>query len=148
MDYLILRYSNPYGERQSPYGKQGIIPIFLNKINTGENPTIFGDGSAIRDYIYIKDAVNATLSVFEKDIEDKIFNIGSGRGASVNDIVTVISEVTGKTICPLYKNDAGVYIKKIILDISKIKNATGWSPSTGLFEGVQKTWDWIRNENI
>jgi len=148
MDYLILRYSNPYGERQSPYGKQGIIPIFLNKIKTGETPTIFGDGSAIRDYIYIEDAVNATLLLFEKNIEDKIFNVGSGRGVTVNELVSVISEITGQSINPIYTNDNAIYIQKIILDISKIRRATGWSPGTGLLEGITKTWEWIKKENF
>lgn len=148
MDFLILRYSNPYGERQSPYGNQGIIPIFLNKIRRGEPPTIFGDGSSIRDYIYIQDAVNATLLLSEKNSEDKIFNVGSGRGVTVNDLVSVISEVTGHQLDPIFVNDTGIYIKKIILDISKIKKTTGWSPETDLSEGIRKTWEWINKENF
>ena len=147
MDFLILRYSNPYGERQSPYGNQGIIPIFLNKIRRREQPTIFGDGSAIRDYIYIQDAVNATLLLSGKNCEDKIFNVGSGKGVTVNDLVGVISEVTGHQLDPIYVNDYGVYIKKIILDITKIEKATGWSPNTDLIEGIKRTWEWIKKEN-
>ena len=147
MDYLVLRYSNPYGERQNPYGTQGIISIFLNKIRKGETPTIFGDGSAIRDYIYIQDAVNATLLLSGKNSEDKIFNVGSGRGATVNDLVGVISKVTGHQLSPIYVNDNGVYIKKIILDITKIEKATGWSPHTDLLEGITRTWEWIKKEN-
>jgi nucleoside-diphosphate-sugar epimerase len=55
-----------------------------------------------------------------------------------------MSEVTGKEIRPIYANDSGFYIKKIILDISKIKNITGWSPKTDMFEGIEKTWNWIK----
>jgi UDP-glucose 4-epimerase len=145
MDYVVLRYSNPYGERQNPFGNQGVIPIFLNKIKNNEVPTIFGNGSAIRDYIYIQDALDATLALFNKKCDEKIFNVGSGRGNSINDLISIMSEVTGKEIRPIYANDNGFYIKKIILDISKIKNITGWSPKTDMFEGIEKTWNWIKS---
>ena len=145
LDYLVLRYSNPYGERQNPYGNQGVIPIFLNKINNNEDPTIFGDGSAIRDYIYIQDALDATLSLFDRKCNEKIFNVGSGRGNSINELISIMSEVTGKEIRPIYVNNNGFYIKKIILDISKIKNITGWSPKIDIFDGIEKTWNWIKS---
>ena len=83
-----------------------------------------------------------------KNIEDKIFNVGSGRGVTVNELVSVISEITGQSINPIYTNDNAIYIQKIILDISKIRRATGWSPGTGLLEGITKTWEWIKKENF
>lgn len=145
LDYTILRYSNPYGERQNPLGKQGVIPIFLNKIKHGEKPVIYGDGSMIRDYIYIKDLIDATLAVFEKETSEKIFNVGSGMGTSLNELIDIISEVTGKKIMPTYVEDCNTYVPKIILDISKIQNEVGWEQSTQLRAGIEKTWEWLKS---
>ena len=145
MDYLVLRYSNPYGERQNPLGNQGVIPIFLNKIRQNEAPQIFGDGYSLRDYIYIDDAISATMNVFDKRSNEKIFNVGSGNGTSINELIEIMNEVTGKEICPVYISDNKRYIKKIVLDISRIKK-TGWSQKTGLREGITRTWNWINNQ--
>ncbi len=144
MDYTILRYSNPYGERQNPSGKQGVIPIFLNKIKHGEQPVIYGDGSMVRDYIYVKDAVDATLAIFKEKTNEKVFNVGSGYGVSLNELIDIMSDVVGQKILPYYTENSGTYIPKIVLDISRIQNTTGWRPTTELSDGVNKTWDWIK----
>ena len=144
MDYTILRYSNPYGERQNPLGKQGVIPIFLNKIKHGEQPVIYGDGSMVRDYIYVKDAIDATLAIFEKNTNEKVFNVGSGYGISLNELIDIMCDVVGQKILPYYIENSGTYIPKIVLDISRIQNNTGWRPTTEFIEGVNKTWDWIK----
>ena len=147
LDYAIIRYSNPYGERQNPYGKQGVIPIFLNKIMKGEMPVVYGDGSMVRDYIYVKDAVQATLAVLEKKPSGKVFNVGSGDGTSLNELVAIMTEIVGKEITPTYMNNGGEYIQKVVLDISKIWRETGWKPTTILKEGIQKTWLWLNEES-
>lgn len=144
IDYTIFRYSNPYGERQNPSSKQGVIPIFLNKIKHGEQPVIFGDGSMVRDYIYVKDAIDATLSVFNKKTNEKIFNVGSGVGVSLNELIDIMSDVVGQKILPDYIENSSTYIPKIVLDISRIKQDTEWRPTTELNEGINKTWDWIK----
>jgi len=143
MDYLIFRYSNPYGERQNPLGNQGVIPIFLNKIKHCENPIIYGDGSMVRDYIYIKDAIDATLLLLNAKTPHKIFNIGSGEGTSLNELIQIMNAVLGRTINPAYieKNDYST--SKIVLDITRVSQTTGWLPHTSLNEGIEKTWKWI-----
>jgi UDP-glucose 4-epimerase len=143
LEYLILRYSNPYGERQNPYAKQGVIPIFLNKIKNNERPVIYGDGSAIRDYIYIKDAIDATVAVVTGTTRERVFNIGSGQETSLNQLIDIMSEVTGKVCLPEYVNDEGVYLSKFVLDISRIKQETGWQPAVPLKDGIARTWEWI-----
>jgi len=145
MDYTILRYSNPYGERQNPSGKQGVIPIFLNKIKHHEQPVIYGDGSMVRDYIYIKDAIDATLAIFEKKTNEKVFNVGSGDGTSLNDLIEIMSDISNEKIVPTYMENHGVYIHKIMLDISKIKKETGWNPKINMQEGIERTKLWIDN---
>jgi UDP-glucose 4-epimerase len=144
LDYLIVRYSNPYGKRQNPNGNQGVIPIFLKKIKDDDIPTIYGDGNSLRDYIYVKDAIDATLQLMDVKDTNNIFHIGSGRGTSLNELISIMSEVTGKAISPKYIDNTGFYLSKIILDISKVKRATGWNPKVSLHEGIERTWDWIQ----
>jgi len=146
MEYVIFRYSNPYGERQNPLGGQGVIPIFLNKIKNNEPPMIFGDGNSVRDYIYIKDAIDATLGIVKKEPRGCSFNIGYGCGTTLNELVEIMQEVTGKNVTPEYLPDSKNYISKIVLDISKIHAETGWSPTTEIKTGIHMTWDWI-NKN-
>jgi UDP-glucose 4-epimerase len=146
MKYTVLRYSNPYGERQNPLGTQGVIPIFLYKVSHGESPVVFGDGATVRDYIYIKDAIDATLAVLQSNPKETLFNIGSGEGFSINQVVDTISEVTGKDIHPVYTESPKNSISKVVLDISKVSKVTGWTPKTSLKDGVIKTWDWINSE--
>jgi len=143
LDYLVLRYSNPYGERQSPHGQQGVIPVFLNRVKMGERPVIYGDGSMERDYIYVGDAVKATITALEKKTAHKIFNIGSGTGTSINGLLEVMSDVVGKNIEPVYAEDTAVRVQKIVLDTSRIRGEIGWKPRTSLEEGIATTWRWI-----
>jgi len=143
MEYCILRYSNPYGERQNPLGNQGVIPIFLNKLKNNDKPTIFGDGNSVRDYIYIQDAIDATLAVIKKDMKNSVYNIGNGKGTTLNELIQIMRDVTGKEIYPQYIQDSGKYISKVVLDIEKIRNDTGWFPKTDIYEGIKKTWEWL-----
>jgi UDP-glucose 4-epimerase len=143
LDYTIIRYSNPYGERQNPLGKQGVIPIFLFKIKTGDQPQIYGDGSMLRDYIYIKDAISATIAILERGRQEKIFNVGRGEGQSLNDLIKIMAEVTGKKIVPRYTAGNENYIQKIVLDSSKLQKETGWKAETKLQEGIRRTWTWL-----
>lgn len=145
MDYCILRYSNPYGERQNPLGNQGVIPIFLSKIKHQEQPVIYGDGSAIRDYIYIQDAIDATMEVLNSGTRDTIFNIGSGQETTLNQLVDIMGDITGRQIQPAYVDSSGIYLPKIVLDISHIQKETGWCPKIDISEGIRRTWKWICN---
>lgn len=147
MNYVIFRYSNPYGERQNPLGNQGVIPIFLNKIKNNHRPVIFGDGNSIRDYIYIKDAIDATLEVVKKDPKSSVYNVGNGKGTTLNELIRIMGEVTDKNVDPRYIPDSRNYISKVVLDIEKISHETGWAPITGIDAGIRKTWEWIENIN-
>ena len=143
LDYLILRYSNPYGERQSPYGQQGVIPVFLNKIKMGERPVIYGDGSMERDYIYVGDAIEATIAALEKKTAHKIFNVGSGAGTSINQLIEIMSGVADKKIESVYAKDTAIRVQKVVLDVSRICDEVDWKPSTSLQQGIERTWRWL-----
>jgi UDP-glucose 4-epimerase len=141
MDYLILRYSNPYGPRQSGNNRQGVIPIFLHRIMRNEKPVIYGDGNAVRDYIYIDDAVAATLAALKITADEKIFNIGCGHGTSLNELITIMSKITNKKIDVEYRTPDRTQVSRIVLDISRIKNMTLWKPETSLEAGILRTWE-------
>ena len=94
LNYLILRPSNPYGEYHYSQ-KQGIINVILKKVLNKETVEIWGDGSVVRDFIYVKDLVKIIVELIENKIKNDIFNIGSGKGYSINDIIEIIQKVMG-----------------------------------------------------
>src|SRR3989339_350662 len=129
-------------------GSQGIIPIFLNLIRQNKPITIFGDGENIRDYIFIDDLINITRSLFLKETKHKIYNVGSGKGESINKIVDIIAEVVKHKIIIENKPARLIDVKKIILDTSRIVNETNYVLKISMEEGIKKTWDWIKSINI
>jgi UDP-glucose 4-epimerase len=88
LDYTVLRLANPYGERQRTYASQGAVAVFLGKVLRGESVEIWGDGSVVRDYIHIADVVDALLVALEQTGNEHVFNIGAGRGHSLNEVLT------------------------------------------------------------
>jgi UDP-glucose 4-epimerase len=147
LEYLILRYSNLYGPRQNISGSQGIIPIFLNLIKKEKPIEIFGDGKNIRDYLYIDDAIAVTKILFKKKTKYNIYNIGSGRGFSIIDVVASIEKLTGKKAKIKWMHERNTDVKKIILDISRAREETGYFPKISLKEGLNKTWEWIQKNS-
>jgi UDP-glucose 4-epimerase len=139
---LILRPSNPYGPRQGHLSTQGVISTFLNKVHANEGIQVWGDGSAVKDYIFIKDlaefCVNAGLSEYTG-----IYNVGSGNGISINEVISIIEKVTGKNIKVEYSKKKETDVGKIYLDIRKAKNDFNWSPKINLTEGVTIFSKWI-----
>jgi len=148
IDYAVLRYSNAYGERQDPHGAVGAITVFLGRLLEKKPITIFGDGRTVRDYVYVKDMAKAALLAMRKDCEEKVFNVGSGVGTSVNEIVELISEVTGLTVNPTYVEERAFDVRKIVLDISRIERELGWKPETELRVGIGKVWDWLNSADF
>lgn len=141
LDYVVLRAANPYGPRQGYNGVQGIIGNFLWKIAHGEQIEIWGDGSIVRDFIYVQDLAELCAIAVQIPLHG-CFNVGSGKGSSVNEIVESIRVVTKRTIKPVYRPGRSFDVPRIVLDISRIK-AAGWTPRTELIDGMCQSWDWI-----
>lgn len=144
LEYVALRASNPYGPRQGQAGLQGIIGTYLWKISQGEQIEVWGDGSIVRDFIHVQDLAELAALTVEAPICG-FFNAGSGRGTSVNQIVGLTAKVTGRDLRPLYKPGRGFDVPRIILDITRIRQATNWSPVTPLEDGLRDSWNWIRH---
>ena len=137
IDYIILRYSNVYGERQDPIGEAGVIAIFIDKLKKGERPIIFGDGEQTRDFIYAKDVVEANLLALEKETENKVFNISTNTETSVNELFKKIKEIMNSNINPIYKNPIKE-VRNIRLDNSLAEKELNWKPKVELNEGLKK----------
>jgi UDP-glucose 4-epimerase len=144
LDYTILRFGNPFGERQRIENVQGVIAVFLGKFLQDQPITIWGDGTIARDFFYISDLVSAFMRVIESETKKKIFNIASGQPHSVNQVLALIREVTGKNIpvkhTPVRKFD----VPTNRLDISLATRELGWRPQVSIKEGIQKTWEWLK----
>lgn len=144
LDYQVVRPSNPYGSRQNPNGIQGAIPVFLGKVAKGEPIELWGDGSVIRDYLFVDDLVEGIYKAAFKESQDRIFNLGSGVGHSLNEVVDVIRAVTGVDVPVTCQPARSFDVPAIYLDIVRARDQLGWQPVTSLECGIRQTWDFIR----
>lgn len=132
LNYLIIRPSNPYGRHQRINGKQGVIAVTVGKLINGEHPEIWGDGSDIRDYIYIDDLCDAVARLVDSSSNNNIYNVGSGVGYSLSDVVNmVIKYMPDKyrkeiTYIPSKKSQ----IKHVVLNVDKIKSEICFAPTS------------------
>ena len=145
LEYAIVRPSNAYGSRQNPAGIQGAISVFLGRVAVNEPIEIWGDGEVVRDYIYIDDLVDGIHKAATRSAEERIFNLGSGTGYSLNQIVETIRAVTGKDVKVAYKAKRAFDVPRIILDINRARNLLRWAPAIPLEIGIKKTWEFIRD---
>lgn len=143
LHYTIFRLANPFGEGQRP-GKHGVIPTFMQQILKDKEIEIWGDGSIIRDYIYIKDVIDLLLKSAEVETAQYVFNVGSGIGRSINEIVKVLERVSGKKIKCCYKNIRKEDVKKCILSYDLAKQELDWFPKVTFNEGIVRTWAWFQ----
>lgn len=140
LDCKILRLSNPYGPGQSVMGRQGFVAIAIGRMLAGERIEIRGDGSIIRDFIYIDEVAEALDLVATCQVEETVFNVGSGRGYSLNEIVDVMGRVVGRPLAKKYVESRFVDIPASILDISREKKVLGKAPEVSLEQGLAKTF--------
>ncbi len=144
LDYIVYRLSNPYGPGQNLLGKQGVIPIFLNKILKNEDLTIFGDGEMVRDYIYIDDVINMITKTYDQKTNYSVYNIGSGVGESVNQIVDILRRVTEKNVSTSHVATPLSYVEKSVLNIERFTSEFNILPEVTLENGIKSTWEYIK----
>lgn len=145
VDYVIVRPSNPYGPGQDPLRGQGLIPYLIYKALKKEPIEIWGDGSAIRDYIYISDAVQGIISLAVKGRSGEVYNVGTGIGHSVNSLVELIAQELGTPLKPWHLKSRPVDVQCNILSTNKIFKQCQWEPKITLGAGVMKTALYIKN---
>lgn len=138
----VYRISNPYGERQSLAAKQGVIPIFLQHIAKNEPITVLGDGSMVRDYIYVKDIAQMIVGSFVSASQG-LYNLGSGHGLSVNELVSAIRDVVSRDIQVEYAEKPSTFVDKIVLDTTRFEEEFGIATQTELAKGIETTWQYV-----
>jgi len=141
-DPVILRVSNPYGPWQGKIGLQGLITTILTKVIKEEPLEIWGDGEVIRDYLYITDLIEACVCALKSEASG-VFNVGSGVGYSINQVINLVEEVTSKNIEACYTESRIVDLKKVVLDINKAKKILMWEPRTTIKEGLKEHYKWM-----
>lgn len=142
--FVSLRYANIYGPRQDPFGEAGVIAIFIHKLLNGEKPTIFGDGTQTRDYVYVKDTVSANILATENSSADNdFFNVGTGIETSTQKIFDIIKKLTLSNLEPISAQERKGDAKTSCLNSDKLKKL-GWGVNYDLEKGLKETIDYFK----
>jgi UDP-glucose 4-epimerase len=143
LSYTALRYGNVYGPRQDPNGEAGVIAIFARRFLNHESVRIDWDGNQKKDYVFVGDVARANLLAIEIGDND-IFCVGTGRGASVNELYDVLTTIIGykPEIVQAPKRPGDIYLT--YFDCQKAERILGWRPQTTLEEGIEKTVEFFR----
>lgn len=146
LDYIILRLSNPFGEHQRTIASQGAIAVFLGKVLRNECIEIWGNGAVTRDYVYIGDVMEAMLAAIEYNGKERIFNIGSGQGKTLLEILATIENMVGHQVEHRFMPGRSFDVPANILDINKAKVELGWSPKTTFHDGIVQMFHWLETQ--
>lgn len=148
LDYRIIRLANPYGPFQKVNGVQGVIATFIYNILHGKELMVYGDGSIIRDYLYIDDVISAIVNIFSDNAKEKIYNVGSGIGRSINEIIIKVQQILGMEAKVRYVENRKVDVPVNILDVSKYENEFGQVNLTSFQDGILKTAAFIKQQQL
>ena len=136
--HVSLRYGNVYGPRQDPHGEAGVVAIFLRAVADDRPPTIFGDGSQERDYVYAGDVARVTL--LAASLDGGVVNVATGRPTSVLELVDAMRAATGRSVEPEHGPERLGDLQRSVLDASFAERELGWRPQVSLEEGLRETW--------
>ena len=143
LSYVVLRYPNVFGPRQTPHGEAGVVAIFSGLLLDGKPCTIFGDGSKTRDYVFIGDIVRANMLALQTDFCG-IVNIGSGIGTSDRQVYDAVAAAAGTKLQPSYTAVRPGEVMHIYLNAARAAKILGWKPGVPFSEGVRRTVEYIR----
>ena len=136
--YFIFRYANVYGPRQNSKGEAGVVAIFIGLMQNGAQPTIFGDGSKTRDYVYVKDVARANALALKKG-RNVTINIGLGREVSDRTVYNAIAKAMKSPKKPRYAPFRKGEVLRIAIDARQARKVLGWKPTTTFEQGVRET---------
>lgn len=143
----VLRPSNAYGPGQHLRSGFGLIRTLLEHARLQSALEIWGDGEQLRDFIYIDDVVEVVWHFIRRSDDSGTYNLGSGRGYSIRQVLALVEGVCGKKIPVRYGTPRDVDVRRIVLDCSRLQTVTGWSPAIPLDEGIERTWQWLRESS-
>jgi len=143
---IALRYFNVFGPKQDPESQYAaVIPIFIDKILKNQRPVIYGDGEQTRDFVNVKQVVDANILAAESN-ETGSYNIGLGKSTTINYLFEMIKETMKKDIKPVYENERPGEIKHSVADISKARSL-GYSPKNDFTDELAETVEWFKKLN-
>ena len=147
LEVVCLRYFNVFGPRQDPSSPySGVISIFAERILQGTAPTVAGDGLQSRDFVYVDDVVEANMRALTKSgIAGRVCNIGSGRSVSILELVSVLNEVMGTALEPVFGSARPGDVRVSLADISRAREELGYEPMVSLREGLKRTLKWMES---
>jgi UDP-glucose 4-epimerase len=143
----LLRPSNIYGPGQIERPGFGIVPTCFGKIVRGETLPVWGDGSIVRDYLYVDDFISLCMAILSAPMSAgaRILNASSGVGISLNELLRTIEMVAGKPLTRSYELNRAVDARHIVMDSTMARSRYNWTPVTPLEEGLRRTWDWFNS---
>lgn len=147
LNYTVLRYPNVYGPRQDPHGEAGVVAIFSGRMLRQEPVTIYGDGLQERDFLYVGDCARANLLAVQQ-AQDGIYNLGTGRGANINELFDILREITHYPLRPGYGPAKVGETYKIYLQAAKAARDLGWQPTLSLSEGLSQTVAYFQTHEL
>lgn len=141
----ILRPSNVYGPGQLPKPGFGVIPNGFEKIRRQDPIQIWGDGTATRDYLYIDDFIDLCMQIVSEraDLGFDMLNAASGVGVSLNQLMDAMEEVAGQPLIREFRGRRPLDAPRVVIDASKARLRYGWSATTPLKTGLERTWNWL-----
>ncbi len=141
---VTLRVANPYGPFQSPFRRQGLVAALLETVLAGRPVEIWGDGQVVRDFLYVGDLAEAMVVASQYDGPETVLNVGSGIGRSVLEVVDAVSaSLQIRPVSVTHRPARRADVPVNVLDINRIRQATGWQPRTDWMEGLRRTAAWI-----
>ena len=138
LNYVICRFSNVFGPRQSADGEAGVVAIFADRMSKNLPIQIHGDGEQIRDFVYVEDVVSAILLIIQSNLKNEIFNVSSNTRSTVNDLYRILKSLLNYSIKAEYTSPREGDIRESVLDNTKIKNALGFECKTDFASGLAK----------
>ncbi len=141
----ILRPSNPFGPLQSTSAGQGLVGTVIRRLMADQPIDVWGDGSSIRDYIYIDDLVDCVVRLVNSDAEGT-FNVGSGIGLSVREVIEVVGSCMGVVPRVVLHGARPFDVRRVVLDVARAERVLGWRPVTPFERGVDLTVQWMQTE--
>lgn len=144
--YVILRYGNVFGPRQVPHGECGVCAVLTELMLAGKQPTLYGFGEPVRDYVYVGDVARSNVLALSRG-DNATMNIASGKATTVNEIFDALKSVIGYKDEPIRKPLRPGEIDKIVLDITLAKELLGWEPTVALREGLDETIKHMRGQS-
>jgi UDP-glucose 4-epimerase len=142
LSFRVLRVANPFGPFQVPEKNQGIIAALISGALHHEKIEIWGDGSVVRDYIFVDDVIDALVAASADQSGERIFNIGSGHGRNLRDVITAIEIQLGTKLPITWRPGRQIDVPTSILSIDRARTILGWSPKTSFEDGLKQAIQW------